>query len=242
MIAAKDNNIIRVTKGNLHSLTVRQCTLVPEESGGMVPGLSIDIQENDQLLIQLERSICGRISMTDSRATLECTETIIDGKGDKPAIFCYKTKLDNCTVFGRTDVTAIECISNTIFTEPVLSQRRQIGCIRFSFVPPLSQVPRCYKCLPVHSSSSSGGAVGSNSTAGSTGAAKKPIFVSTRYGDPGYAQLSTMTEPAIFRGADNDNEIGVFNYLRIMDRLSNLRMALDEYMRFGMTAGVFFAT
>jgi len=242
MIAAKDNNIIKVPKGNLRSLTVRQCTLVPEESsGGIVPGSSIFVEENDQLLTRFERSISGRISMTDSRAALECIETIVDGKGDTPAISCYKIKLDNCTVFGRTDVTAVDCISNTIFTEPVLSQRRQIGCIRFSFVPPLSQVPRCYKCLPDRLHYSSGGAVGDHGNVG-TGAAKGPLFVSTRYGDPGYAQLSMMTDPSIFSGADNGNEIGVFNYLRLMDRLSNLRMALDEYMRFGMAAGVFFAT
>jgi len=242
MIAAKDNNIIKVPKGNVRSLTVRQCTLVPEESSvGTVPGSSIFVEENDQLLIRFERSISGRISMTDSRAALECVETIVDGKGDKPAISCYKIKLDNCTVFGRTDVTAIDCVSNTIFTESVLSQRRQIGCIRFSFVPPSSQVPRCYKCLPNFLPSSGGRAAAGQGTAGSA-MTKRPFFVSTRYGDPGYAQLSMMTDLAIFSGADNGNEIGVFNYLRLMDRLSNLRMALDEYMRFGMAAGVFFAT
>ena len=64
----------------------------------------------------------------------------------------------------------------------------------------------------------------------------------TSTGDPGYAQLSILTDPAIFRGADNGNEIGVFNYLRFIDRLSNLRLALNEYMRFGMSAGVFFPT
>ena len=168
MIAAKDNNIINISKGSLHSLGVVQCTLVPEEKEGVVLGSSIAVEENDQLLIRLERSICGRIATTDSRASLEGVDTIIDGKGDQPAISCYKITLNNCTVFGRTDVTSIDYMSNTIFTEPILSQRRQIGCLRFSFVPTLSQVPRCYKCLPGNASLISSGGASS---------ATRPIFV-----------------------------------------------------------------
>lgn len=70
----------------------------------------------------------------------------------------------------------------------------------------------------------------------------RPGFTSTHYGDPGYAQLRT-TVPAVIRtGAENGAEMGVFNYLRQPQRTSNLQASLQEYLRFGMSAGIFYMT
>jgi hypothetical protein len=68
-----------------------------------------------------------------------------------------------------------------------------------------------------------------------------PQFTSLRYGDPGYGQLRVATDVAIRRGADDEGEIGVLHALFQPQRETNLRIRLDEYLRFGLHAGVFYA-
>lgn len=70
----------------------------------------------------------------------------------------------------------------------------------------------------------------------------QPSFTSTHYGDPGYAQLRITVPAAIRTGAENGAEMGVFNYLRQPQRASNLQASLQEYLRFGMSAGIFYMT
>ena len=50
------------------------------------------------------------------------------------------------------------------------------------------------------------------------------------------------TSLAIRTGGDNDSEIGVLNALFQPQREANLRLRLDEYLRFGLHAGLFFAS
>jgi hypothetical protein len=66
-----------------------------------------------------------------------------------------------------------------------------------------------------------------------------PRFTSIKYGEPGYAQLYKNTSEVIFEGADNGSEIGVFNNIYQAQRINNLKSSLDEYLRFGLEAGIF---
>ncbi|MDB5732484.1 MAG: hypothetical protein JWQ03_2379, partial [Variovorax sp.] len=70
----------------------------------------------------------------------------------------------------------------------------------------------------------------------------RPLFVSRRYGDPGYGQLEQRCAPQIGAGAESGAEMGAFEFLKQPQRLANLREALDEYLRFGLEAGLFFVT
>jgi hypothetical protein len=70
----------------------------------------------------------------------------------------------------------------------------------------------------------------------------RPHFVSENFGQAGYAQLHTDTDREIIEGADDGNEMGVFNHLKQRHRLDNLSACLDEYLRFGLEAGVFLVT
>jgi hypothetical protein len=69
-----------------------------------------------------------------------------------------------------------------------------------------------------------------------------PHFTSLRYGDPGYAQLRSATARVIREGADGGGEIGVTHPLYQPQRETNLRIRLDEYLRFGLAAGIFYVT
>jgi hypothetical protein len=64
------------------------------------------------------------------------------------------------------------------------------------------------------------------------------VFTSQRFGDPGYCQLSTRTPAAIRSGADDGSEMGAFQSLAQSQRETNLRVRLDEYLRFGLEAAL----
>jgi hypothetical protein len=70
----------------------------------------------------------------------------------------------------------------------------------------------------------------------------RPEFTSLRYGDAGYCQLSLHTPPAIRRGADDESEMGAFHHEYAPLRETNLRVRLDEHLRFSLEAGIFYAT
>jgi hypothetical protein len=70
----------------------------------------------------------------------------------------------------------------------------------------------------------------------------QPQFTSTQYGDPGYVQLSRGGAKALFTGAEDEAEMGVFNFLKQPQRESSLQSSLEEYLRFGLTAGIFYMT
>lgn len=103
------------------------------------------------------------------------------------------------------------------------AERRQVGCIRFSFVPPGARTPRSFHCV-------------------GSAPADRPLHTSLRYGDPGYMQLRRSTVDSIRMGASDQSEMGVTHELYAPQRESNLEIRLDEYLRFGLEAGVFYAT
>ena len=65
-----------------------------------------------------------------------------------------------------------------------------------------------------------------------------PQFTSTGFGQPGYAQLGVRCATEISTGADNGAEMGAFCFLQQPQRTTNLLTALNEYLRFGMEAGI----
>ncbi|MDF5753131.1 hypothetical protein [Spongiactinospora sp. TRM90649] len=126
--------------------------------------------------------------------------------------------LAESTVLGTVTATRID-ISNSIVLGAVTARRRQEGCLRFSRVAESSLTPSRHRCTTV-----------------------PPAFTSVRFGDPGYAQLRSFTPDEVRRGADNESEMGAGNHLFAPQREANLRLRLDEYLRFGLEAGIFHAT
>ncbi|BAY24882.1 hypothetical protein NIES2100_46800 [Calothrix sp. NIES-2100] len=70
----------------------------------------------------------------------------------------------------------------------------------------------------------------------------QPSFTSTTYGNPAYAQLSQNVALEISQGAEDGAEIGVFNILEQPQRQASLQASLNEYLRFGITANIFYNT
>jgi hypothetical protein len=145
--------------------------------------------------------------------------------------------LTACTVIGKIHTAEVGLISNGIlfarlaeadtWTAPVRAARKQVGCIRFSWLPFESAVPPRHRCQP-------------DSPEGAQRIA--PRFTSRDYGTPAYGQLASSTPLEILRGADDESEMGVFHHLYGAQRETNLRIRLAEYLRVSLRAGIFYAS
>lgn len=231
------------------NLVLRDCTLVPgprrHGDGAMPqtddPGLVI---KHPFAKVELERCITAPLHIaTDAEASLN--NCIIDA-GEQTLIAYRGTGTDalapggaltinNCTVIGKVHTQQLANASDSLFVAalasgdiwkaPLWAERRQQGCVRFSFVPPHSRTPRRYHCQPEQGD-----------------VATHPQFTSLRYGDPGYCQLRHSTSDKIRRGAHDESEMGVLHDLYQPQREINLRVRLEEYLRFGLEAGLIYGS
>jgi hypothetical protein len=141
---------------------------------------------------------------------------------------------------GDIAVYVSECrqARDCIFDGLVSVQRQQIGSMSFSYVPPGSATPRRLNCQPDL-------ALGDDSDAVNRAlviARIKPLFVSTRYGEASYAQLSQHCPSEISRGSQDGSEMGMFCVLNPTKREGNLSAALREYLVAGLEPGTFYIT
>ncbi|HEY0734508.1 MAG TPA: hypothetical protein VGD69_06355, partial [Herpetosiphonaceae bacterium] len=172
-----------------------------------------------------------------------------DDTGDQPG---PPTTLERVTIFGRVHVRSLDLASEVIFDEPVIADRRQIGCVRFSYLPEGSRVPQPYRCQPelairqaVETALQTNPLLSPaqrQQIGDEIRAWLRPSFTARQYGQPAYAQLGAACPAEIRTGAENESEIGAFNFLLQPQREGNLRANLDEYLRFGLEAGILFVT
>jgi hypothetical protein len=243
------------------NLTITDCTLVPgislDEDGypehADQPSLVVSGTDVVDTFIVISRSILGALELPELCRKLSISDSIIsaptraaiaasaDGTASGPV-----TVLERVTVFGEVQVKLLELASEVIFVHPVRADRRQEGCVRFSYVPEGSQTPRRYCCQPDLAIARREKELDLTTLP----AAElqeiitrlRPQFTSTRYGQPAFSQLGASCADELKTGAEDGAEMGAFCKLQQPQRLANLQIALDEYLRFGLEAGIFFAT
>jgi hypothetical protein len=230
-------------------LVLRDCTLVPgltlEPDGSATSPGAVSLRFQHPFgKVTLLRCITGPLVVAPD-VEVEMKDCIVDSgapgnvafDGDAAGGAGGTLTVRECTIIGRVHSKRIALASNSLFFAsldqapalpwlgPVVAQRRQEGCMRFCYVPAGSITPRRYRCVP---DKASPGAV--------------PQFTSLRYGDAAYGQLRGVTDAAIRTGADDSSEMGVLHDLYQPQREANLRIRLEEYLRFGLHAGIFYAT
>ena len=128
-------------------------------------------------------------------------------------------EMQRVTVFG--DVKVNRLIASEALIQGVIKVTdNQHGCFRFSAtnddpdkrLPPQFESHLFKPAVPNH------------------------FFVSRRFGDPGYAQLSETAPQEVVRGAENRSEIGAFSSLLNPIKLDDLRAKVNEFMPFGLIA------
>lgn len=237
---------LSVLVGNLGSLRLAHCTLAPDKGGVTVNSSMNPELQNTQLQITIDHSICGPLSLPESVQKLDVADSIIDHGSAVSAVSAPGTeaRIVNSTIFGRivreSQQAGLRSLDaeNSVFTDLVKVMRRQLGCVRFCFVPNGSLTPRRYRCQPDLALKD----VADPGEQACILARVKPSFTSTHYGHPGYAQLSRSCPSEIRTGAEDGSEMGAFSFLKQPQREANLRSQLDEYLPFGLEANLFHVT
>lgn len=229
---------LRIT-GNLARLRLIHCTLTGEVVVE-APGVRVEVQA----------SITAGLRVHEQSAVV-CEDSIVDAGADDgwaysgPGAAAGDTPGGELTVVGSTVIgrvwsAAMPLASNAIFDArlpadapadpiqyPVRVDQRQEGCVRFSYVPPGSRTPRRHQCQPADDVDPR---------------RVQPEFTSLRPADAGYGQLSLRAPTEITTGAEDGGEMGAYQHLLAAQRVANLRVRLDEYLRFGLEAGIFFVS
>jgi hypothetical protein len=177
--------------------------------------------------------------------SVEVSDSIVDAtEYDHPALGTQRAGLAHAvltvvrsTVIGTVWTHAITLAENSILMGDVRVARRQLGCMRYCYVPDGSRTPRRYHCQPDLVRSAAGA-----DDADFEAARVVPRFTSRRYGFPGYAQLSDRCAVEIRRGADDESEMGAFHDLFQPQRETLLTVRLDEFVPAGFDAAVIHAT
>ncbi|HEY5114678.1 MAG TPA: phage tail protein [Nakamurella sp.] len=180
---------------------------------------------NQHLAVDVRRSVLPGLSLQGVPSVSLAESLLFDQAATLDAADA-RADVQGCTLLGQT-VTRILTAGNTLFCSPVTARDVQTGCVRFSYLAPGSRTPRRYHCLPADPAAADGVA---------------PRFTSVRPTDPGFGQLAPGCPPEITRGADDEGEMGAYHFLQQSLRLANLTSQLGAYLRFGLEAGVFFAT
>jgi hypothetical protein len=237
----------------LSQVTIRHCTLVPgwavrHDCTPLHPAEPSVTLNHAQARLVIERSIVGSLQVQeDSAAPIEIsiTDSIVDATGpereaigapgERPAAATLSFQCT--TVIGRIWTHAVELAENSIFTGDVRVERRQIGCMRFCYVPPGSQTPRQYECQP---QTAAAGATADDRTR--IERRIRPQFNSRRYGAADYCQLALSCPDEILRGAEDESEMGVYHHLFQPQRTTNLRTRLTDYVPAGVDVALIFAS
>lgn len=226
----------------IHSTLVPGWTLAsseghPQPQSPDQPSLVVEIDDTE---VVIERSITGGLR-THSGAKVSARDSFIDATDLFRVAFSAldnigaggSLSLDGCTMIGKVHARSMPLVSNSLLLArlaasgdtwelAVRAERRQDGCVRFSWLPEGSRVPRRHQCVDPENSSGS------------------PSLLSLSYGTPTYGRLSKSTHPDILQGADDGGELGAFHHLLASQREANLRIRLEEYLRAGLEAGIFY--
>lgn len=229
---------VTVAAGNLRRLRIADCTLVPTAGGLAAKSTAAAGQRNAGLEVEVERSICGGIDLSDLVPELSVADSIVDAASAVTARGA-STRIQRSTIRGACDVHTLRG-DDSIFTGVLTAARRQVGCVRFCFVArdPATRTPGRYRCQPDLAVRDVTDPSEQNAIRGRL----IPTFTSTDYGAPGYGQLGRACPREIRTGAEDGSEMGAFSFLKQPQRDANLRVVLDEYLRFGLEAGVFYVT
>jgi hypothetical protein len=274
LLIAGGGIVVPAANNGLRRLRLRHCTLVPgialaNDGSPVQPGEPSLRVELGDVAVEIDHCIVGGLRVAPS-ASVVVSDSVVDATDESGVAYAAPDgaaaggmlQAIDCTVIGKVRTVLLEYASNVVFLarlaaadtwpQPIRSERRQAGCVRFSFLPLSALTPRRYRCQPELEIARRVGERerdGAQLTAAQKAAIEAdvaawlvPRLTSRRYGEPGYCQLHVRCPPQIKAGADDEAGMGTFHDLFEPQRETNLRVRLDEFLRFGLEAGIFYAS
>ena len=228
----------------LGSLSLTHATLVPgwallpngAPQHGDAPAL---VAEPAGLQLSFQSSITGAIRLTEF-ITASLADSILDATARANVAYAALDSasaggpltLNGCTAIGKIHSILLTLVSNSIiqaglgpadtWAAPLIADRKQAGCVRFSYLPPGAITPRQFECID------------------QAPGVPQPLFFSLRYGDPAYCKLLAATDSSIRRGADDGGEMGAFHFVLAPLRETDLRVRMREYLPAGLEFGIIY--
>jgi hypothetical protein len=217
-----------IIDGSFQRVTISNATLDPgghRARLGAAPAIAIPHivlvlrGQVDELVI--DRSIVGAIfeetTVADpcSVGTVTIRDSIVDGiqsGGIAIETRVGELHIERSTVFGNIRANRLYA-TETLVQGVVQVADNQHGCFRFSAASAGQDMllPRQFESHIF------------------AGGIRNHMFVSRRFGDPGYAQLSETAPPELRRGGENTSEIGVFNRFLAPILADDLARKFAEY-------------
>ena len=250
---------ISVLVGNLGDFRLAHCTLLSGVAVN-IPESEDSLKHNSGLCIQVDHSITGPLQMSKKISGLRILDSLVFATDDAEhySIFSTKTEtkpygpttvIERSTILGKIYVEALELASEALFMDVAKVEKVQTGCMRFTYNTPGSTTPKRYRSQPdlaleEYADRLGFTSVSSLSSSQVDGVERRlvPGFTSLDTGNPACAQLHRNCAAEIQTGAEDGSEIGVWCFLKQPLRSKNLIVSLDEYLRFGLEAGLIFVT
>jgi len=212
--------------GSFARVTLRHCTFDPggrDSVGGIIRPCGIAVFGSiDELVI--DRCILPGVVLAGGNASVDRVtigDSIIDASDPRAQGLILPRShatIARSTLIARTigtvvlDVERLDA-SDTLVAGVADVTDVQSGCFRFSARAPGSRVPHPYESHVIDD--------------------LQRLFVSRRFGDPHYAELSPRAPDSLVRGSEFDCEIGSMAGERRPVRRDGLMAKIDEYMPFG---------
>ena len=190
----------------------------------------------------LNRVVCGSIAL-NTASSARILNGIVDAGDRYAAAFSGPDKsspgaslhVEETTIIGRVWTKTLRFASNTLFIAKLgdaeIPGSRRSGpsaCRRAACAsrgcPAMRSRRRAYECLPPGAASQP---------------ALEPKFISLAFGDPSYCLLSGDVATAIWKGADNGSQIGVYYQMRETEAVANIAIRSQEYLPANLQRGVF---
>jgi hypothetical protein len=228
----------------LGALTLIDCTLTPgwslkSDATPVSPHAPSLIIEAPGVAASTLRAILGAVA-AHPLASVSFQDSIVDAT-DR-AIVAYSgldgssaggaLTAEGATLIGKVHASLIALASDCIFwsalakgdvapwVSGLVADRKQEGCVRFSFLPYGAVTPRRFECVELGLAS------------------PQPLFFTLRFGAPAYAKLIASTPDAVRRGAEDGGEMGAYHFVQAVQRETDLPIRLTEYMPVGMEFGL----
>lgn len=225
----------------LRSLNLTDTTILVTNAASILTA-----DDSEDLEIDIRRCKLGACHLDKNVVRASVTDSVIhhlDGVSiaDRLGNYGPPLTLIRCTLFGSVKAKQIDLCSESIVIGVITAERTQVGCVRFSWLPLVSRVPRRFYCQPnleadllkEKNPSWTKAQVDERATV-----ATYPRFESKNPHSVAYAQLGRGCPKAVAHGAEDEGEMGVWHFLYEQERISNFFNTLDEYLRFGLDAGL----